>query len=73
MAPLWVYKAREIEQKLKTLGFECVRQKGSHRQYKHPDGRMTTVPVHRGCDVSPILCRKIASDIGLSSQEFAQI
>ena len=30
------------------LGFKEVRQKGSHKQFSHPDGRFTTVPFHKG-------------------------
>jgi predicted RNA binding protein YcfA (HicA-like mRNA interferase family) len=55
---------------LERLGFFEARQKGSHRQYRHADGRGTTVPFHAGRDISPILLRKIASDIGLTLPEF---
>ena len=46
-----------------------MRQKGSHKQFRHTDGRGTTVPFHKGRDISPTLLRKIASDIGLSIEE----
>jgi predicted RNA binding protein YcfA (HicA-like mRNA interferase family) len=51
------------------LGFAEARQSGSHKQYRHPDGRGTTIPVHAGRDLSPILLRKIASDIGMPVRE----
>jgi len=51
------------------LGFSVARQRGSHRQYRHADGRATTVPFHAH-DISPILLRRIAKDIGLSVQDF---
>jgi len=51
------------------LGFQEVRQRGSHRQYRHPDGRGTTVPFHAGHDISPTLLRKIARDIRLTVEE----
>jgi predicted RNA binding protein YcfA (HicA-like mRNA interferase family) len=54
---------------LEKLGFLEVRQRGSHRQYRHPDGRGTTVPFHEGRDISPILLRQIAKDIGLTAEE----
>jgi predicted RNA binding protein YcfA (HicA-like mRNA interferase family) len=63
-------KAREVAANLEALGFSQVRQRGSHRQYRHPDGRCTTVPFHRGRDISPILLRQIAKDIGVSVQAF---
>jgi predicted RNA binding protein YcfA (HicA-like mRNA interferase family) len=64
-----VLKPREVVALLEGLGFAEVRQRGSHKQFRHPDGRQTTVPFHPGRDVSPILLRKIASDIGLTVQE----
>jgi predicted RNA binding protein YcfA (HicA-like mRNA interferase family) len=33
-----VLKPREVEALLKRHGFVLVRQRGSHRQYRHPDG-----------------------------------
>jgi predicted RNA binding protein YcfA (HicA-like mRNA interferase family) len=61
-----VLRAREVAAILVRLGFTEVRQRGSHRQYRHPDGRGTTIPFHSGRDVSPTLLRQIAKDIGLS-------
>jgi predicted RNA binding protein YcfA (HicA-like mRNA interferase family) len=52
------------------LGFVEVRQRGSHKQFRHPDGRATTVPDHSGRDVAPALIRIIARDIGLSAEDF---
>ena len=64
-----VLKPREVVAILEKLGFVEVRQRGSHRQYRHPDGRSTTVPFHKGRDISPILLRQIAKDIGLTIEE----
>ena len=49
-----------------------MRQRGPHKQFRHRDGRATTVPMHRGRDISPILLSKIARDIGLSVREFVE-
>lgn len=49
-----------------------VRQKGSHKQFRHGDGRGTTVPFHKGRDISPRLLRQIASDIGLTIEEMLE-
>jgi predicted RNA binding protein YcfA (HicA-like mRNA interferase family) len=57
---------------LAALGFVEVRQRGSHKQFRHADGRATTVPVHAGRDISPILLRQIARDIGLTVDELLQ-
>ena len=65
-----ILKPREVARLLKKLRFREVRQKGSHKQYRHVDGRATTVPFHKGRDISPILLRQIARDIGLTVDEF---
>jgi predicted RNA binding protein YcfA (HicA-like mRNA interferase family) len=65
-----VLKPKEVSAILEKLGFVEVRQRGSHRQYRHTDGRGTTVPFHAGRDISPILLRQIAKDIGLTVEEF---
>lgn len=67
-----VLKAREVAALLVRLGFREVRQRGSHRQYRHADGRATTVPFHSGRDISPTLFRKIARDIGVTVEELLQ-
>jgi len=59
--------------RLESLGFEGVRQRGSHRQFRHVDGRGTTVPFHQGRDISPILLRQIARDIGMTGEEFVAV
>jgi predicted RNA binding protein YcfA (HicA-like mRNA interferase family) len=70
MGRIPVLKPREVIGILEGLGFVEVRQRGSHKQFRHQDGRSTTVPVHAGRDVSPILLRQIAKDIGLVVDEF---
>jgi len=72
MVKVPVLKPRAVVSVLERLGFEEVRQRGSHKQFRHPDGRSTTVPFHRGRDISPILLRQIAKDIELTIEEFLQ-
>ena len=69
MVSIPVLKPREVAAFLEALGFSEVRQRGSHRQYRHSDGRGTTVPFHAGRDISPTLLRKIARDIGLTAEQ----
>ena len=61
-----VLKPQEVVRLLQALGFREVRQKGSHKQFRHEDGRATTVPFHQRQDISPILLRKIAEDVGVT-------
>ena len=58
---------------LNELGFEFVRQKGSHLRFAHPDGRKTTVPSHSGEDIGPKLLNKIARDISIDKEEFNRL
>lgn len=72
MGPAPILKPREVNGILLNLGFVEARQRGSHKQFRHKDGRGTTVPDHKGRDISPILLRKIARDIGLTVDELLQ-
>ena len=70
MGKTQVLKPREVVALLEAWGFVEVRQRGSHKQYRHRDGRTTTVPFHGGRDISPILLKQIAKDVGLTIEEF---
>ena len=64
------------EQVIKALGktgFQVLRQRGSHIYLKHPDGRATVVPVHKGESVGRGLVRKIMHDAELSREEFLKL
>lgn len=69
MSNIPVLKPQEVVRILNNLGFSEVRQKGSHKQFRHQDSRATTVPFHKGRDISPRLLRQIASDINLTIEE----
>lgn len=69
MGTVPVLRPREVVSLLTRLGFNETRQRGSHKQFKHADGRSTTVPFHKGRDISPTLLRQIAKDVGLSTEE----
>ena len=69
MGSLPVLKPRQVVALLEALGFTELRQRGSHKQFRHPDGRSTTVPFHAGRDISPTLLRKIAADIRITVGE----
>ena len=72
MTKVPVLKPREAAAILKHLGFAEVRQRGSHKQFRHPDGRGTTVPFHSARDISPLLLRRIAKDTGLTIDKFLE-
>jgi predicted RNA binding protein YcfA (HicA-like mRNA interferase family) len=62
-------ESREVVALLEGPSFAEIRQRGSHKQNRHADGRGTTVPFHAGRDISPTLLRKIAKDIGLTAEQ----
>jgi predicted RNA binding protein YcfA (HicA-like mRNA interferase family) len=70
VARLPVLKSREVARVLVGMGFVEVRQRGSHKQYRHPDGRGTTVPFHGSRGISPFLLRQIIKDIAVTAEEF---
>ena len=63
----------EVVRALEKAGFARIRQSGSHVVLKHPDGRWTTVSIHRGRDVGKGLLAKILKDAGLTPEEFERL
>ena len=72
MSKLQIIDAQRMERLLFFLGFKRVRQKGSHVFYRHPDGRTTTVPHHKGRVLARPLIREILKDIEITADEYAQ-
>lgn len=70
MSRLRIVNFETMEKVLFTLGFEAVRQKGSHVFYRHADGRTTTVPKHSGRDLARPLIREILREIELTPKQF---
>jgi len=62
--------SKEVCKFLEKEGFVALRQKGSHRFYKHGDGRTTTVPVHANKPISRGLLRGILKEIKMDREEF---
>ena len=42
-----VITGKEFIKLLEKLGFSVIRINGSHHRMKHPDGRITTIPIHK--------------------------
>jgi len=57
---------------LRKLGFEEIRSKGSHHFLRHPDGRRTVVPVHRGETIGRGLLAQILRDCDVSREELQE-
>jgi predicted RNA binding protein YcfA (HicA-like mRNA interferase family) len=73
MSKLPIVNAKQLEKLLLQSGFIIHRQKGSHKFYKHPDGRYTTIPHHPGEDLSRPLIKTILNQIDLSSEDFIDL
>ena len=70
MSKLRIIDARRMEKLLILLGFEKTRQKGSHAFYRHPDGRTTTVPHHKGRVLSRPLIREILREMEVTVDDY---
>ncbi len=70
MTKLPVISAEKIEKVLLHFGFHKARQKGSHIFYRHPDGRTTTVPYHKGTVLPRPLIRKILREIKVDIDQY---
>ena len=62
--------AAQVLARLQSHGFVRVRQSGSHVVMKDPDGRWTTVPMHKGRDLAKGKLRQIMRDTGLTVEDF---
>lgn len=72
MPPLPVLSTRKVLAVLHRHGFEEVRQSGSHRVMRHPDGRWTTVPIHGSRDIRKGTLKAIIIDTGLAIEDFTR-
>lgn len=64
--------ARTMMAFLEHLGFQQIRQKGSHRFFRHRDGRTATVPDHPGEDLGRGLTSKILRDAEVTRSDFLE-
>ena len=74
MPQLPVISGKSLLKFLQKIGFIVVRVNGSHHRLKHPDGRVTTVPVHKNQDLPKGLLRKIIrEDLELELEDFVTL
>jgi len=66
-------EAERVVKALARIGFQIIRQHGSHLVMKHPDGRVTVVPVHKGEALGRGILLKIAKDAQISKEELIQL
>jgi len=70
LSKLKIIDAKTMEKLLLRLGFEKVRQKGSHAFYRHPDGRTTTIPHHKARVLARPLIREILRETEITVDDY---
>lgn len=68
--PLPVKKVIKV---LEKIGFQRIRQKGSHLFMRHTDGRTTIITVHPGEDIGKGMIRKIINDAKITRDEWLEM
>lgn len=66
-----ILSGRAVVKTLAKVGYEQVRQRGSHIRLAYPGKRSISVPDHR--TIGPGLLRRILRDAELSVEEFAKL
>jgi len=70
VSKLPLISSSQMEKILFHLGFEKVRQKGSHAFYRHQDGRSTTLAHHPGKIIARPLLREILREIEIDVHQY---
>ncbi len=74
MSKLPVIPFRVMDKLLRNLGFEPVRQKGSHVFFRRiSDGKTTTVPNHGGQDIARPLIREILREVEITPEKYLEL
>ena len=73
MSKLKPISPKKLLKIIQQMGFEKIRQNGSHNFFRHPDGRSTVIPIHPQEDIGRGLLIEILKDIELTRQEFQKL
>jgi len=74
MSDLPVISSLKLVKIVLKLGFEEVRQKGSHKIFSHSDGRFLVIPIHSNKPIPVGLLNKIIKqDLRLTREEFLEL
>ena len=65
-------KTREVVKGFQAMGFEEVRQKGSHAIFHHHDCRRAPIPIHPAKTISPYLLSDILKQLKIDEKKFLQ-
>jgi predicted RNA binding protein YcfA (HicA-like mRNA interferase family) len=64
---------KKVVKALENIGFEQIRQKGSHLFLRHPDGRTTIVPIHPTEKIGTGMINKIIKDAKITREEWIEL
>ena len=71
MEKIPLLSANELIKIVTRMGFERIRQRGSHSFFRHKDGRTTVIAIHSGEKIDRRLLNKIIKkDLQLNREEF---
>jgi predicted RNA binding protein YcfA (HicA-like mRNA interferase family) len=73
MSKLPAITGTDLIKALGKFGFRIVRTKGSHHFLRHPDGRCTVVPVHRGETTGRGLLAQILRDCEITRKDLQKV
>lgn len=73
MSKILPLPAKKVVKGLENIGFEQIRQKGSHLFLQHPDGRTTIVPMHPAEKIGRGMINKIIKDAKITRDEWIEL
>ncbi|AKB27603.1 hypothetical protein MSSAC_0909 [Methanosarcina siciliae C2J] len=73
MSKILPLPAKKVVKALENIGFEQIRQKGSHLFLRHPDGRTTIVPMHPTEKIGSGMINKIIKDAKITRNEWIEL
>ncbi len=65
--------AKKVIKILEKIGFQQIRQKGSHLFMRHPDGRTTLITMHPEEDIGKGMIRKIINDAKITREKWLEL
>jgi predicted RNA binding protein YcfA (HicA-like mRNA interferase family) len=73
MSKILPLPAKKVVKALENIGFEQIRQKGSHLFLRHPDGRTTVVPMHPTEKIGRGMINKLIKDAKITRDEWIEL
>jgi predicted RNA binding protein YcfA (HicA-like mRNA interferase family) len=73
MDKIYPLPPKKVIKALGKIGFQQIRQKGSHLFMRHPDGRTTLITLHPGEDIGKGMIIKIIHDAKITREEWLEL